>query len=521
MTEREVLYPDFMIAICRGADAITAEVAKAVLGWTDDAALAKKEGHDFPLLKDLNGKAVYCLNNIKNRPLYPAVYEAYRQEILNRRWKFNGEPIIIGTTGIVLNGQHQLVGLVLAEQERTSKEKASHWEENWPVPCSIDKVVEYGVEETDEVVNTMDTCKPRSLSDVIFRSEHFRDLAASDRRVAATMTQSAIALLWERTGAGSDFVKKRTHSESIDFLQRHLRVLEAVRHVLGEYGSKWEVNNKRVSAGVMAGLMYLMGTSTSDANEYHASDKSGEHLLDFALWDKATEFVTLLCGSSPDFQEVRYALAELVDSDTGGESTPDERIAVLVNAWHAFANDAPLVASKLIPQFKVDREEGTREMIQPPTIGGIDLDFVEATKSPRRPKDGPKTDEHGVILPPDERDEPAPKPRASRKKADEAAADDAKKADDKAAGKVAALLQRLKARHPEKTLVFLTPDGQWAAWGIDAKAIAKVLGVKTETKFSLPHVAWSAEAHLALVDALIDQGRSVGTCGRGTWTTST
>src|SRR6202012_885566 len=99
------------------------------------------------------------------------------QEMLNLRWEYNGEPIIIGATGQVLNGQHTLVALILAEQDRKKDKK---WTENWPEEMQVAKDIVFGVSESDKVVDSMDTCIPRSLNDVMWRKDYFRKMKGSE-----------------------------------------------------------------------------------------------------------------------------------------------------------------------------------------------------------------------------------------------------------------------------------------------------------------------------------------------------
>ena len=46
--------------------------------------------------------------NIKNRPLSEAHWMKIWLDIVEGRWKYNGEPISFGTNGALLNGQHRL-----------------------------------------------------------------------------------------------------------------------------------------------------------------------------------------------------------------------------------------------------------------------------------------------------------------------------------------------------------------------------------------------------------------------------
>lgn len=194
---RQTLYPKIEVALCsvETGNPLTAEKAKDLLGWVPECG--KEEfGNNF-LLHDTEGRKVRCYNNGTNRPLYLPVVQTLKQEILNRRWQLNGETMIVGNTGLTLNCQHRLVALVLASQEWVKDPQK--WSD-WKTEPTLDTVVVRGIDESDTVVNTMDTCKPRSLADVLYRSEFFHKLSIKDRKEAAKMLSYAIMLLWDRTG---------------------------------------------------------------------------------------------------------------------------------------------------------------------------------------------------------------------------------------------------------------------------------------------------------------------------------
>jgi hypothetical protein len=218
---RVALYETPYLELASGDKAITVEYAKKLLGWTveDD----KEKFNANYLLKDFSGKKVRCSNNVTNRPLYMAVVKVLIQEILRKRWRLNGESLIIGSTGLILNGQHTLIALILAGQQWEKDPEAC---DQWTTEPTIDKAIVFGIDESDMTVNTMDTCKPRSLADVIYRSEFFSGIKAGDRQACARIADYAVRILWHRTGAGLDaFAPRRTHAESLDFIARHPRLL--------------------------------------------------------------------------------------------------------------------------------------------------------------------------------------------------------------------------------------------------------------------------------------------------------
>lgn len=53
--------------------------------------------------------------NIKNRPLNNRTVADYADQMRSGKWKLNGEPIIVGRSGTLLDGQHRLQAVVAAQ----------------------------------------------------------------------------------------------------------------------------------------------------------------------------------------------------------------------------------------------------------------------------------------------------------------------------------------------------------------------------------------------------------------------
>jgi hypothetical protein len=89
--------------------------------------------------------------NLHNRPLSQVTVNKYAQEMKAGRWKLNGEAIIFGISGNLMNGQHRLAACVKA---------------NSP----FETTVTLGVK--DEYFDTLDDNKPRNLADVLSIDGH-------------------------------------------------------------------------------------------------------------------------------------------------------------------------------------------------------------------------------------------------------------------------------------------------------------------------------------------------------------
>ncbi len=372
-SERKIIHQTVSVELCNGKTAITIQKAQDLLGWEEETKEAPFK-QDF-LLKDFNGQKVRCFNNTTNRPISKPNLKSLKQEILRGRWQLNGEPIIIGKTGLILNGQHSLLAFIEAVQEWKAKPDESVYGKEEP---TLDKLIVFGIDESDAVVNTMDTCKPRSLADVIFRSHFFSIMQPKDRNTISRMTDYAIKLLWERTGVTADaFALRRTHSESLDFIERHPKIIECAKHIFEENGDHNNIGYF-VSPGYATALLYMMGSCTSDPTEYRAT--RNEDVLDWSMFDKACDFFVLIAGKAPEFNPIGKALQAMLEKSEN--ITPRERWSLLIKAWNLYVADEPLTTKAIALEYDIDKD-GINRLAEQPTIGGIDCDgdFIDPTPS--------------------------------------------------------------------------------------------------------------------------------------------
>lgn len=372
-TARKVLYDHIACMVCVNDSTLTDEQAKKLMGWeveTDEVKFTPDE----ILLKDTEGRNVRCTNNPSNRPFYfSSVCLPLKQEILNGKWSINCENRIIGSTGLVLNGQHTFSALILAcEEWEKNPDKYPNWKER----PTLDTLIAFGCPEDDRTVNTMDTCKPRSLMDVLYRSEMFRDLKKHDRILAAKRLADAIKMLWHRTGASMDaFRPKRTHSESIFFVERHKKLVNCVAHIQEENGDDNRIS-RYLPVGYAAALMFLMGSAKSDReNEdgtgYFQVPDPSEHALDWSLWDEASKFWVLLAAGNTVMDPIREALGQLYEGEGNG-GTIEEKLALICKAWITWSETGGITPGDLMLEYEFDGENN-RKLVELPVCGGVDI----------------------------------------------------------------------------------------------------------------------------------------------------
>lgn len=373
--------------------------AKELLGWEEEQGDVKFD-RNFDLI-DETDKKVRLTNNTKNRGFQPPLAQTYAQEMLRGNWVLNGETVIVSDDGEVHSGQHRLAGVVFAEQTRAADPTKYP---QWDGEVRIEMAVFTGVSSADRVINTLDTGRPRTLADVIYRSEYFQKLKKQDRLRAAKATEYAVRFLWQRTAAGLTKGGDRivqTHAESMAFLADHPRILKAVRHVIEEdtgvppddgdaTAEEPGMIGRYVGLGYAAALMYLFGSADSDGTKYRNKNKRSEKGLNWELWPRAEEFVTNLAGV-PEFKGVRHAIAALGNPETGVGGSLNERVAVLVLAWTEFLNGnklTVLTGKDPIPKslrLKYDTDPTTKEVTgisaeSDKSVGGIDLGSAAVQK---------------------------------------------------------------------------------------------------------------------------------------------
>jgi len=382
--QRPIRYPEIRVngvVIPEKNLRISVAKAKELLGWETEADYearkkkadpkisdsACKFGDEF-LLTDYEGNKVRCWHNAHNRPFTKSWAEAICQDILNHKWKLNCETIIISKTAVDLSGQHRLVGLVLAGQKWAGKTR-DFWQKKWEEEPYILSLVVTGASEDQEVVNTLDNVRPRSLSDIFYTMDTFAGLAPDLKEESCNMTAQAIKFLWDRTNPSRDATSElvfKTQAAYLEFFDRHKRIAEFVKHIFN-LNRRRELSKDpiQLNPGVCAGIAYLMATSSSDLEAYIQSDPPSEKVLEWANEEKALKFFEELSKNEPPLRPVRAGLKSLATREEDGEEIQEKvpslpKICLLSKAWGLYLNDQPITPEGVIPRYSYD-EDGNRE----------------------------------------------------------------------------------------------------------------------------------------------------------------
>lgn len=410
--EEVVVYPEPLSeSRWRGTEKgpITEEEAKRLLGWESEEEyqirmIAENEDldpegigfEDIFDFKDVEGVKIRCGLLEHNRPLTLGHIRRMAQDILVGNWAgptafagqtVNGETIVISRTGRVSSGNHRLVALIFACQMlRKNPAKYRFWKDGSPV---LESLVFLGASDDPRVTRTLDNVRPRSLSDVIYTSEIYGSLAPSERVSYSRILGKAISFLWDRVRAGEEGGGKtyRTHAVALEFLGRHMRLLKTVDLVFswdtGKYLSS--PDHLGLSAGMVAGCLYLMGSSGSDRDGYHEGNPPSEKRLSFENWDRAVQFwADLARGDGTTLIAVRSALQNLLVPNLGnlkGEAWWAGQTIILAEAWKQYLAGYEIQPDDL--EIITEEDDNGRVMIvEWPGFGGVDEGHPHRTQTP-------------------------------------------------------------------------------------------------------------------------------------------
>ena len=436
------------------------------------------------------GRPVRCSANAHNRPFDLATGNGYKQEILHRRWRLNGETIVVDKTAEVISGQHRLWGFIDAVLEWRKGDP--FWRKIWPTEPVLPALVVCGVEASQELRATLDNVRPRQLSDTIYTSEIFADLKPNERKECSRMLDAAVDMFWKRTGAGLDEHRKfQTHQASHDLLDRHPSLKKAVKHVFTENKDR-AISVLKVSPGQCAALLYLFAAQKTDRTEYEA-DRT-EANVDLSLWDKAEEFFVCLSGKTGPHAVLKKVLAAIVEGKHGTKELNDKKVAAVINAWLEFAagKGGAVTEKNVLPV-----------MVPNAASGEIILD-IEKLRIVGRIADGKHVEglDLGMKPEPDDDDDDETAEERKAEKREERARELAQKKTGIAAptaNLVFAAVEKVRRAHPGKLLIWKTGAG-YTTWDADAEAVAASRGTKAKDRQDLGMKQFSLPVETILAD---------------------
>jgi hypothetical protein len=335
--------------------ALTIDDCMELIGWAPESP-EEKYGKEFTL-KDAFGKKIRLLNNPTNRFFGKALAMKYANEHLRKSWTLNLETIVVDENGYVLQGQHRLVGFILAEQMRQLQ--PDKWGKN---PLLYETALGFGVPSNHKVANTYDTGRGRKLDDVLFRRKLGKDNTEKQQRKISKVLSTALKLVWLRVGGKTlSFAPHFPHTEAIKFLEEHPDVLESVKAVIdideGDEGKEQNISSL-LGLGTASALHYLMWQAVDD-------------------WEKAVDFwESVASGEGLKKGDAIHTLrAMLIKSDASSGTARDEVVGAVINTWKFWVKGE----NATLKQIKVPRKKVGEKFVLAdfPRIGGLD-DTVDA-----------------------------------------------------------------------------------------------------------------------------------------------
>lgn len=384
------------------APPLTAVDAIGLIGWEVEQKDGPKFGEEYSL-KDYYDKKVRLLKNLKNRPIYHSNLETIQQNMLMKRWELNGEPTIISDVGNVLDNQHTLISLILAQQrldyEKNIDNTTLKWIHHWPEGIiSIPKVIVYGIKGSESVVNSMNTGKPRNFTDVLYRSPYFSKLPARskdgvDRQTAARVTDHAVREIWVRMWMYlNSYGNRLTNMEGANWIEAHGgmegKFLECVRFILDE-DTHGHIS-RYISCGKAVSLMWLSAVGKSSQEKYYIlrnndKDEEAYMTLNWSNWKLAVSFWKEFGDREPDkvvhagkenettvegkSRGPLKALTDLLEKmNNSDEPMVYEKDFVIARAWNLWCEEKPVTETAIkikdTDYTEADKVTGTRQLVR-------------------------------------------------------------------------------------------------------------------------------------------------------------
>ncbi len=366
--KRDVKYPELSSDILVGDKALTIEQSMELIGWQEEPEGEQWGADHCAIISKMYGKKVRLLNNAFNRPIPIGSLKQYIQEILQGNWILNGENMILGCTGQVMSAQTRLCAHILAEKERL--ENLAHWKSIHPNPIVLETFIAYGVEETDQVFRTLNTGKPATVSDTLYRSPLLAAVASEDRNKVAKVLDRAIGKLWHRLGYDIDqWADIRTNTEAQVFLVNHATLVDCCTYLHGE--NKEGGISDVVPLGTASALFYLMAASGSDHDAYHearAKGKASEKKVDLKNYSKAEKFWFDLAHDEAWTVPIKDKIAAYVTQGLGIAV----REAVLCLAWKQYLAEEEITVKSLKVALTPKKDDQVQYLAENYPIDGID-----------------------------------------------------------------------------------------------------------------------------------------------------
>lgn len=321
-------------------------------------------------------EALLALNQI-NRPDTPASIKKYAHDILRKKWRMNGETIVLDKYSRIGSGQNRLKGLLLAEKIRKSDPAKYKEKYGWHGPCTMPVLLACGFNH--EYFDTLDDGFTRKGGHVFFRRlrgelELMKDgngkleFGKGAIKKIGNVMATAVRTVWLRMG--NQFVSdapKFPLAAMVEFYEQHPKLLDAVLFVVRADHEKGV--SGRVSPAYLAAAMYLAGTANTDRTKF---DK-GTGSIKTDTWQDCEDFVIKFAeGVDLKADDPALVLGKLCDSQKSAarDGASRNRDVILNNLILAFSL---VIDGKKCPDKKLLQWKPGKDAV--PRLGGLDVDM--------------------------------------------------------------------------------------------------------------------------------------------------
>lgn len=375
---RDVVYPEVGSQVVR----LTPSMAKELLGYTEETETEKLKDDDVHC--SIGKTRIHCANVAKHQRVFYD-FKSIAGDILQGQFFLNGEVLSHGKHGWFINGKTRAMALILAQSMYDENpQRYPYWstlfakEEVSDEQLFIDVILITGVEESQKVIQTIDTGRPRSFADSLFSSGVFAGEKIPPKLIMkyCKVLEGAVRFVWMRGGEYAYAMNPViSHSDASEFLERHPGLVSAVRSVLDENEPAEDGEKPRLASvlglGQLAGLIYMMSIEADEPKleKYWTADWPAEKLVGLDRVETAEQFLTLLAGRDKLTVEIQKAIAE---ASTDTNANVAERTAIVINGFNAFVTNGKCTPAKVRADVEID-ENGNRVVVNHPVIvGSID-----------------------------------------------------------------------------------------------------------------------------------------------------
>lgn len=257
----------------------------------------------------------YLKNNTKNRHISESKVNSYAQEMLNGRWKLNGESISFDKNGVLNDGQHRLRACIKA---------------NMPFRCVV-------VRGTDvDVMDTIDCGKGRSAGDVFI----INGVQQSNNKAAATRKFLRLfdgnTAVGDSKGYGGDSAGV-TNTRIWETYQAHKDIVDAAVLEAFKY---YQASNKMITVSDIAGIIIFLHLTKG---------------YDYAF---VCNFFAQLCDYESTKMKVIRQLRRILQDDKQRRlhMSAAARQAYIVKTWNYYATGKDVTKLSLAVKYDIGRQ---------------------------------------------------------------------------------------------------------------------------------------------------------------------